>query len=657
MNLLNWIRELYDTYETCKIYVDQHEDCPTLLPVSYTWINAQIDCFLDEKANLYFAKVIDKKHAATMIPCTIKSANRSSGPVAHPLVDKLIYVAKDISDYGIEHSYFDLYYSQLSKWCQQEDTPECLKTVCEYLEKGTLIRDLVEHKILTLDDQGNLLEKWTGSPTDKPLLFKEITKGQESAVIRFTILHDNDRGNEETWRDKKVQNSFLNYYLPTLTEKNLCMITGEYAPITDFHSAYLRFPGDSAKLISSQDNLGFKYTGRNSLASQAVSISYEASQKAHNALKWLIQKQGIKQNGLVILVWGTEKIETERLDVGSFDLFGRLETQLPTTYQNYADALKKMLFGQYAKQLEFPNDNVVIMLMDAATKGRLSILFYQSFHRSQFYESLLRWYRTCCWKRVPYYIKDSETGEYKRRRGLGTPSLRIILETLYGVVDSDDIIKAKKKATTRLISCMIDGTILPKEYVANVFYQFCHFIRLETNIQRDELVSVACALARKYRNDIEQNEEEWTMDVDYSKKQTYYLWGRLLAYAEWIERKANYISKENRETNATRFLKQYQMYPAKTWTRIYMNLTPYFNKLRKNNLQIELDYFEMQTGLIQRYLEEQNVNDSEIDDRFMLGYGAQLGELKERDEENRKNYLAKKAKAEKEEKEKAEGNE
>ena len=45
-------------------------------------------------------------------------------------------------------------------------------------------------------------------------------------------------------------------------------------------------------MISANDNSNFTYRGRFEKAEEACTISYEASQKAHNALTWLAAKQG-----------------------------------------------------------------------------------------------------------------------------------------------------------------------------------------------------------------------------------------------------------------------------------------------------------------------------------------------------------------------------
>ena len=72
---------------------------------------------------------------------------------------------------------------------------------------------------------------------------------------------------------------------------------------TDKHPAKLRQGKDKAKLISMNDSNGFTYRGRFVSKKEAISVGYETSQKIHNALRWLIQKQAYKYDGQTILTW------------------------------------------------------------------------------------------------------------------------------------------------------------------------------------------------------------------------------------------------------------------------------------------------------------------------------------------------------------------
>ena len=90
-------------------------------------------------------------------------------------------------------------------------------------------------------------------------------------------------------------NAFICYYqdLKDHDNKEFSMIEGEIKPVAIQHAKGIVSIKGNAKLISSNDSSGFTYRGRFVNDKQAFSISYEASQKAHNALKWLIANQGV----------------------------------------------------------------------------------------------------------------------------------------------------------------------------------------------------------------------------------------------------------------------------------------------------------------------------------------------------------------------------
>jgi CRISPR-associated protein Csd1 len=47
----------------------------------------------------------------------------------------------------------------------------------------------------------------------------------------------------------------------------------------------------------------FKTKDKDSGYNEAMSIGYETSQKIHNALKWIIRRQGYVRGGLCIVTW------------------------------------------------------------------------------------------------------------------------------------------------------------------------------------------------------------------------------------------------------------------------------------------------------------------------------------------------------------------
>ena len=80
------------------------------------------------------------------------------------------------------------------------------------------------------------------------------------------------------------------------------------------HPAKLRHTGDKAKLVSANDSSGFTFRGRftDPYGSQAAMVSYEVTQKAHNALRWLISRQGFRNGNQVYVSWAVSGKETPK---------------------------------------------------------------------------------------------------------------------------------------------------------------------------------------------------------------------------------------------------------------------------------------------------------------------------------------------------------
>ena len=137
---------------------------------------------------------------------------------------------------------------------------------------------------------------------DKGFLSKGVKMGasdQSDAFIRFRV--ENGDLDSAIWLDKQVYESHINYYLSIQQEVDLCYVKGQAIPCSDKHPAKVRNTGDKSKLISANDTEGFTYRGRFVDKTQVVRVGYETTQKAHNALRWLIDKQGYKNGDQVVI--------------------------------------------------------------------------------------------------------------------------------------------------------------------------------------------------------------------------------------------------------------------------------------------------------------------------------------------------------------------
>ena len=115
---MSWIEKLYRTYENNIAHIGEQNTAVPLLPICHTTQNAQVHIIIDVDGNFLSAEPIPKSAACTIIPATEKSAGRTSGPIPHPLFDKLQYLAADYPQYGgTKPALFQEYCRQLSDWC------------------------------------------------------------------------------------------------------------------------------------------------------------------------------------------------------------------------------------------------------------------------------------------------------------------------------------------------------------------------------------------------------------------------------------------------------------------------------------------------------------------------------------------------------------
>ena len=104
--------------------------------------------------------------------------------------------------------------------------------------------------------------------------------------------------------------------------QGLCMVTGKPMLLARNHPKRLRNGGDGAKLISSNDTSGFTFLGRFIDAEQACGVGFDVTQKAHNALRWLIGRQAYRNGDQVVVAWAVSGKPIPDPFANSHELFG-----------------------------------------------------------------------------------------------------------------------------------------------------------------------------------------------------------------------------------------------------------------------------------------------------------------------------------------------
>jgi CRISPR-associated protein Csd1 len=618
---MTWLSNLYKTYENnthaIGIFEKKKNDTEfALIPVSHTTQSAQIEVSLDSNGNFASAKVIEKSDASTIIPCTEGSANRTSAPSPHPLFDKIAYVAGDYEKYGgvvKKGSPHTDYMIQLKEWCDSSYAHPKVKSVYTYLSKGTLIEDLINEKIVYVDEHQKFIEKWNTAIIEKygekPDLFKVLSADQSAAFVRFAV---NEMGEVESrlWRDKSVQDSFIQYYNDKLSDYDLCFVSGKSLPYADKHASRIRHSADMSKLISANDTSGFTFRGRFRSSRDAASISYEVTQKAHNALKWLIAKQGHFVDGIgkVFLVWGTEEQTLPDPYSDSYSLYGdETEPAGDLTHKEYANQIK-LAFAGYKHDLNY-HSNVMIMILDAATPGRMSIVYYRDLDKKYFINRLEAWHQSCYW--LHRYKSNTDNNYYLF---MGAPATKDIAFAAYGPRASDKIVKGLFE---RMLPSIIDGRKIPTDIVRSAFNRASNPVGMEP-WEWEKTLSISCALVRKT-----YEKEGCEVPLDVNNKNRDYLFGRMLAIADVLERRA--LGEEKRATNAIRYMNAFAQRPIRTWRVIQSNIQVYQAKLGKsdgivNNCNRLLDEVGAQ-------LNPEDFKDKSLSGLYLLGFYSQRQEL------------------------------
>lgn len=609
---MGWLLDLYETYEANLNQVGNTTGQEmTLLPISHTTQTAHIEVRVTPNGEFHSANVItDKNDAITVIPATEKSSSRSGKVVApYPLHDKLMYVAGDFTEFGGEiktsENPFSVYINQLKDWVESPYATDQVKSIYKYLQKGQLLKDLINEKIIWLDENGKLLSKW-GKKEGKPPIFSVVAGGQESAFVRFTVRDSSKTVDKKVWEDYGMYQSFIQYYNEKLEEKELCYVTGKHLPYTERHANKIRNSGDKAKLISANDKNGFTYRGRFSDSKQVATISYDVSQKAHNALKWLINKQGKIIDGRVFLVWGNDLKEvpdiTDDGSIFAYDEIVNEQKAIASTSQYDAEQISRAIDGYKAKLAV--GDKVHILVLDSATTGRMAVLYYRSLDKSYYLDKIKEWHTSCIW--LHKYRKDTNE---KIKPFIGAPAPRDIAFAAYGPKASDKVIK---ELVERMIPCIVDGQKIPVDILRSSFYRASNPVGMK-DWEWEKTLSIACALINK-------SEGGYSVALDKETNDRDYLFGRLLAIADVLERHA--LGDDKRATNARRYMNSFAQHPARTWTTIQSALQPYQARLGE-----KVWYYNKLLDEVGSKIRLEDFNNKPLSGKYLLGFYSQRHEL------------------------------
>lgn len=615
---MSWMQKLYRTYE----YVQEQglDDEDLALPFHMSKA-VHLKVILNDKAEFVGAERFDGKKQVP-IQVTEKSSKRAGSAIApYALHDGLQYIAKTAGNYlTIEYlskvaekdngkkwkeflagtnedkqkfadrekakykDCFEFYEKQLSGWNEFGNLKE-IKFVLQYIQKGSLIEDLLEKQIFSFKD--NILSAGKDDPF--------------SLTIVWAVEISNDL-HSDLWNKSCIQSRWIEYQESLIQKgrhKSLCCITGDLDYPTE---AYPKINGN-AKLVSANDDTGFTFRGRfygdkdngdkSELGSQAVILGKNASQKAFSALKWLINRQGIRNGKQVILAWSSNCISDEDELLSNLyqgdDIYTSLFAKDKIDHSadlglKTVEQLKKKFHG-YKEKLA-ANEQISLLMVDEPSKtgGRMSLTFYQEKLRDDYFRDLDEWQDDFAWYQ-----------EYKSSWIFAAPSLERIAEVVLTKTEFEDKDrKSRRQLYARLLPVISGGKSvhIPYDLVQKSFQVACNpFANYRpedgekirsANWQRN--ICVACALYKGWRarhHNLSQR-RTYPMSLDTQNRSRDYIFGRLLAVAEHLERTALRIANETRATNAENYMQRFVMRPFHTWEQLETNLKPYKDRLRKD---------------------------------------------------------------------------
>lgn len=589
-----------ETYDNMKSLagVESEERKAALAPIGFITTGVQIEITVTEDGEFRGAEQIfdisedskgksQKSEKKIIIPATQKSAGRSSTSAKtspHPLCDKLMFMCPE------NKKSYEAYLEQLQDWCDSEFACPKIKAILKYVKKGTILTDIASVGNTKADD-----------------------------FVCWRVLSANCEEPEEVWKSPSVIDSYINYYqskTDTSPEKALCYVSGEITTPAQLHlKGVVSFAGN-AKLISSNDATNFTYKGRFSDDSEALTVGFISSQKAHNALKWVISNDGFRCGDRMFVCWNPKGKKTKNPFASLFPEFSEAEENPTPT--NYREILAKTVLG-YKNNFK-PEDETVTAVFEAASKGRLSVCYYSEMKAEDFLERLRFWDETTAW----LYRKHGVTTVLVK-----SPDLKSIIDAAYGVprtIGENQTVETDEKvlaiAMQRLLLCRLERAPFPADIMRSAV-QKCSSLQLYEKLNREKQLFTTCAIIKKYIYD--RFKEEWNMALEPEKKNRSYQFGRLLAVLEKAERGA-FDNSEKREPNAIRMWSLFVKRPMYATTVIIEQLkNAYYPRLEPG----ERSHYDKLIEGIMRVISEfpENEIGKPLGEEYLMGYYLQKDAL------------------------------
>ncbi|MFG6442798.1 type I-C CRISPR-associated protein Cas8c/Csd1 [Roseateles sp. LKC17W] len=605
---MSWIEKLYLTYEACSPSSSALAERPW--PPSHIKKRAHVEVTLDQIGNFLRARNLERSESLTLIPATEKSAGRTAGDAPHPLCEELGYCAADLP--GADPLRFSQYTDFLGEWVSSTPSSIKLKAIHAYVKQGRLWNDLSKNLHLPA-----FTENGKGQRTKVP---------DEKVFVRWSVEIPGIESSG-TWDDESLIDAWQRFDASQNMRTGFCMVTGRPQRLSQNHPRFIRHSSDGGKLISTNDFNGYTFRGRftdtdSSYEKQVCSVGFDVTQKAHSALRWLIERQGHRNGDQVFVAWEPAGKPIPDPFLSTFESFSGEAVDWTfdggdgNTGQAFALRLKRAIAGYCAKLN--PRDEVIVIGLDSATSGRTAITFYRELKGSEFLARIEAWHQHFAWRQD--YADDCKF--------TGAPAPRDIAEAAHGRWQTDKkrmVVDEKLRNATveRLLPCIVDGRPLPADLLRSTVRRASNRAGIDSQAW-EKCLGIACALFKG-----SFTEGSYHMALEQERTSRDYLFGRLLAIAEDIESYALYAAGEkSRDTTAARLMQRFADRPASTWRTIEPALRPYIARLRATRpgpLHKKETLLDEVTCL---FKPEEFLKDTPLSGEFLLGYHCQRQALR-----------------------------
>jgi len=617
-------------------YDENHEQLSNvaqdgLYPLSSTTVSNQSDMLavvvLDKDGRFIRSETIPKRNdrhgiglETIPIPVTQESLSRASQSYAHPVFDQREYVFPSFDERGRQKptSKNDKYRSLLKEFAESPLAIPAVKAIYKYISDAG--RDFSD-------------DLPSGTKAKTLILFKvEMPGCPETALWNFTELFN-------SWH------VFYSGKVASQSSETLDFVTGEMMPVAQFHPKKIFSFAGNAKLISANDEKNFTFRGmflhpknlpeRDQEAfekqfglSDAVTIGYESSQKVHQYLRYLIASQGIYCGDQVIVPFSicaagkrlpSLQVQDADDDWDEDETVTTADAVLllgARTGKDYAASIRKALQGYDLDKQWKAHARSAIVILEAATTGRLSLTFYREFGSAEYMERIAQWHENCKW---PLWRRKGDQSVLY----FGAPSIDKIIQAAFGWPKPGQdkaYEKVRMRARQNLIRTILDNVPIPRDYLENAIHRVSNPLGItdkDGKFNRKRFNSALTTTCTILKHNKQNTKELFDMSIDLKRTDRNYLYGRLLGAADKLEQYA--LRKKDNDrlvTAAIRHMQTFSQRPFSAWEIIHQSLIPYKQQVRGCIADKEIQSIhDMFKGC-----EKEFENDSPLSGLYLVGY-------------------------------------